>query len=149
MPKAFRADPDHPAVAYLTRLHADIGGKIKDNRKEAARLAAAMKHVEAVIQLFDPAFNLRRISARRRNRTNPWFRRGTMFRAVLDALKDAEEPLTTREIVTRLLAGKGETEPSTKAVRDLEGGVRACLANKNGKSVIRVGEGMPARWTLA
>src|SRR5262245_25910852 len=62
MPKAFRTDPDHPAVTYLVRLHADIGGKIKDNQREAAQLREAMKPVEAVIQLYDPAFNVRRIS---------------------------------------------------------------------------------------
>ena len=39
MPHAFKATPDHPAVAYLVRLHADIGGKLLDNKKEAARLA--------------------------------------------------------------------------------------------------------------
>jgi hypothetical protein len=48
MPHAFKASPDHPAVDYLVRLHADLGGKILANKKEAARLADAMKHVAAV-----------------------------------------------------------------------------------------------------
>lgn len=30
----------HPAVAYLVRLHADIGGRIQANKAEAERLAA-------------------------------------------------------------------------------------------------------------
>ena len=37
--RAFNAHPDHPAVAYLLRLHADIGGQILENKKQAARLA--------------------------------------------------------------------------------------------------------------
>jgi hypothetical protein len=148
MPKAFRADPDHPAVAYLARLHADLGGKIKDNRKEAARLAAAMKHVEAVIQLYDPAFNLRRISARRRHRVNPWFKRGKMFPHVLDILRAAEAPLTVREITRRVLAAQGETDPSAQAIRTLECGIRSMLRAKEGKTVENVGEGMPARWAV-
>jgi hypothetical protein len=49
-----------------------------------------MKSVEAVIRMFDPAYNVRAISLRRRNRANRWYRRGTMFRAVLDVLKAAE-----------------------------------------------------------
>jgi len=134
MPKAFHADPDHPAVPYLVRLHADIGGRIKENRLEAARLAQAIKHVEAVIQLYDPAFNLRRISAKRRNRVNPWFRRGTMFPAVLHVLRVAEESLTVREIARRVLANRGEAEPSMKAVREVEGGIRSTLKYKEGKS---------------
>ena len=58
MPHAFKATPDHPAVDYLVRLHADLGGQIQANKAEAARLAEAMKYVEAVIQLFNPDFNV-------------------------------------------------------------------------------------------
>ena len=58
MPHAFKANPDHPAVAYLVRLHADLGGRILENRKEAKRLAESMKHVEAVIRLFDLAYDV-------------------------------------------------------------------------------------------
>jgi hypothetical protein len=42
MPHAFKATPDHPAVDYLVRLHADIGGRIKDNQAEAKQLATAI-----------------------------------------------------------------------------------------------------------
>jgi ABC-type uncharacterized transport system substrate-binding protein len=62
--------PDHPAVDYLVRLHADLGGQIQANKAEAIRLAEAMKHVEAVIKLFDPDYNVRAISVRRRQKTN-------------------------------------------------------------------------------
>jgi hypothetical protein len=53
MSRAFKANPDHPAVDYLVRLHADLGGQIDANRQEAKRLTEAMGHVEAVIKLFD------------------------------------------------------------------------------------------------
>ena len=33
-----------PAIFALERLHAELGGKIKDNKNEAARLAADMLH---------------------------------------------------------------------------------------------------------
>jgi hypothetical protein len=33
----------------LLRLHAELGGKILDNKKEAKRLAKATLHVEAVL----------------------------------------------------------------------------------------------------
>jgi hypothetical protein len=148
MPRAFKVYPKHPAVTFLVHLHADLGGQIRANRQEGERLAADMKHVEAVIRMFDPAYNVQAISVRRRNRRNRWFKRGTMFRAVLEVLKAAEGPLTTREIVLQLLAGKGEAKPDLKTIRDLEGGVRSSLSLKAGKSVQNVGQGMPARWQL-
>src|ERR1700758_278563 len=111
MPRAFKVYPKHPAVAFLVNLHADLGGKIKANRQEGERLAADMKHVEAVIRMFDPAYDVRRITQRRRNRLNRWYKRGTMFRAVLDVLKAAEGPLTVREIAKRMLAQLGRSSP--------------------------------------
>jgi len=48
MPNAFKAYPKHPAVAYLSRLHADIGGRILEKKKQTHRLAADMIAVEAV-----------------------------------------------------------------------------------------------------
>jgi hypothetical protein len=148
MPRAFKVYPKHPAVNFLVHLHADLGGRIKANRQEGERLAADMKHVEAVIRMFDPEYNVRAISVRRRNRSNRWFKRGTMFRAVMDVLKAAEGPLTVREIVLRVLAGKGEASPDLKTIRDLEGGIRSTLARKAGKTVQNVGQGMPARWKI-
>jgi hypothetical protein len=48
-------------------LHAQLSAKLKGNEAERLRITNDMRHVEATIQLFDPAFNLRRISAKRRN----------------------------------------------------------------------------------
>lgn len=148
MPHSFKAYPKHPAVAYLIRLHADIGGRILENKRQAERLAADAVAVEAVIKMFDPEFNARTIAARRRVTGNPWFKRGTMFRAALDALRAAAGPLTVREIVDAILAGKGVTDPTAKQYRDLQAGLRASLEGHAGKTVERVGEGSPMRWAI-
>lgn len=148
MPHTFNPHPKHPAVDYLIRLHADIGGRILANKKQAETLAEQAKAVEAVIKMFDPDFNVRKIAPRRRNTGNQWFKRGTLFRAVLDTLRGATGPMTVREIALAVLASKGAGEPDMKAVKSLEGGIRASLDNHNGKTVERVGEGVPARWLL-
>jgi hypothetical protein len=89
MPHTFKAHPKHPAVPFLIRLHADIGGRILENKRQAERLAADAKAVEAVLKMFDPDFNARAISARRRVTGNPWFKGGTLLRAALEALRTA------------------------------------------------------------
>jgi hypothetical protein len=85
MPHTFKAHPDHPAVAYLVRLHADIGGRIQ------------ARSVESVIKIFNREYNVAAIAARRRQRTNPWFKRGTLFREALGVLRTATAPMTVRE----------------------------------------------------
>jgi hypothetical protein len=104
------------ATHTLEQLHAELGGKILDNRAEAKRLAGAMVHVEAVLELLRPGYDVRPIAVRRR-KPNPWFRRGTVFRHALEVLRDATGPLTTREIAEQMLARKGVTDAPQKGVR--------------------------------
>jgi len=82
-----------PAINTLERLHAELGAQILENKAEAIKLSGKMLHVEAVIKMLDPAFNLRRIAVKRRQ-PNPWFKRGTVYRRAVDALRTATEPLT-------------------------------------------------------
>jgi len=51
-------NPNDHTLSGLVRLHAELGRKISENRREAATLAQAMKHVEAVIRLLDADFNI-------------------------------------------------------------------------------------------
>ncbi len=81
----------------LERLHAELGGKILENEKERERLTESMIHVEAVLKMLDPEYDVRPIAVRRR-KPNPWFKRGTVFRHPLDVLRTAAQPLSAREI---------------------------------------------------
>ena len=106
-----------------------------------------MMHVEAVIRLFDPDYQTGRIAARRRYKGNGIFKRGAILQNALDVLRNAQGPLTAREITERLLADRGTTL-TPKAMRSLIASVQTCLVNHEGKSVARVGEGMPGQWQI-
>src|SRR3979490_584178 len=101
-PSPFR----RPAMQTLERLHAHLGGQILENKDEAQTLAWQMLHVEAVIKMLDPTYNLRRISVKRRQ-PNPWFKRGTIYRRAVDVLRTATDPMTAREVAERCLAAAG------------------------------------------
>jgi hypothetical protein len=147
MPHAFKPHAKHSAVPFLVRLHADIGGRLLENKRQAEKLAADAKAVEAVLKMFDPEFNARAISARRRVTGNPWFKRGTLFRHALDVLRTATVPMSVTEIAAAMLAAKG-VKPTTKQRKGIEAGVRCSLESNAGKSVERIGEGVPKRWKL-
>jgi hypothetical protein len=133
------------ALHTLKQLHAELAGKALANKAEAARLRASMVQVEAVMKMLDPAFNARAISAKRRNRGNPWFKRGTLYRSVVDVMRRAQAPMTAREIAEAMLAGK--TPAATrKQVATVQAAVLAALRKRSGQSV--VGEGAPAQWRL-
>lgn len=148
MPHQFRPHPKHPAVPFLIRLHADIGGRLLENKRQAEKLAADALAVEAVIRMFDPEFNARTIAPRRRVTGNPWFKRGTLFREAVSALRRAAAPMTVAKIADVMLKAKGVREPTRKQRLGIEAGVRSSLENHAGKTVERVGEGPPKRWRL-
>jgi|SRR5882724_6514115 len=149
MSRAYDPKPDKVAVAQLVHLHADLGAKLIARRLEADRIAADMRHVEAVIRMFDPGHDVRRIAVKRRNAKRGPFKRGTVFRSALAVLRDAAAPMTTKEICLRLLAAKSIAEPTREQVRDMIGAVHRSIRNQEGESVERIGEGMPARWQLS
>ena len=150
MPSGNRPTRDpytRPAINTLERLHAELGAQILENKAEAIKLSGKMLHVEAVIKMLDPAFNLRRIAVKRRQ-PNPWFKRGTVYRRAVDALRTASEPLTAREIAERVLEKAKIKTPAKADLADLIGTINSSLRNHDGKGVRRTNEGSPARWKL-
>jgi Nucleotidyl transferase len=90
-------------------------------------------------------FNVASVAAKRRNKSSPWFKRGTLFWSAVDVLRRAQAPMTTWEISETLIAGKAV--PATrKQFKDLQAAILAALRKRNGSGVIA--EGAPARWKL-
>jgi hypothetical protein len=133
------------ALYTLAQLHSELAGKLSANQRETKRLRLSIFQVEAVMKLLSPEVNLRLIAPKRRNVGNPWFKRGTLARSVIDALRRSAVPMTTREIADVLLAGK-TPEATRKQAMILQAAILAVLRRRNGESV--VGEGSPARWAL-
>jgi hypothetical protein len=131
----------------LVQLHAELGGKLNDNRKHAEWIAADMANVEKVIKLFDPAYNVRSISAKRRYRTSQHFKRGTVFNTALDVLRRVEAPMTPREIATKMLQER-RIVPNHKLITDTIAAIHRSLQRNRGK-LVRADEGRsPVRWSI-
>lgn len=63
-------------------------------------------------------------------------------------LRTATAPMTVREITEAVLKAKGITADKRQWL-GIEQGIRSALEDHAGKTVQRVGEGMPKRWQLA
>lgn len=136
-----------PAIATLERLHAELGGAIRENKKHQQELAKQMRHVEAVIKMLDPTYNLTGIAVKRR-KPNRWFKHGAVHRHAMDVLRTAERPMRPMEIATAIFAAQGITDADKVEVKNLSLGIHRNLKRRDGKSVWRLGEGTPARWAL-
>ncbi len=135
------------ATFTLEQLHAELAGKLLENKREGKRLTQAMRHVEAVLKLLQPGYNLAPIAVRRR-KSNPWFKRGTVLRHVLGVLREAEAPLTPREITERMVKAHGVVDANSAEVAKLAKSVLSALQCHKGKSLVVVGEERPMRWSV-
>lgn len=133
------------ALYTLSQLHSELAGKFSANQRETKRLRLAIFQVEAVMKLLSPEVNLRLIAPKRRNVGNPWFKRGTLARAVIDTLRRAAVPMTTREISDALLVGK-KPEATRHQAMVLQAAILAVLRKRKGGAV--VGDGPRGRWRL-
>lgn len=95
-----------------------------------------------------PGFDTRAIAARRRYKSASPYKRGEVFRAVLEVLRVADRPLTSPEVSVALLEKAGIAEPAVRQIRDMFGAVHRSLGNHQGKTIERVGDGVPARWRI-
>jgi hypothetical protein len=133
------------SLKTLTQLHAELAGKLSANQRETKRLRLAIFQVEAVMKMLSPEVNLRLIAPKRRNVGNPWFKRGTLYRAVIDTLRKATGPMTADDICKALLVGR-TLRATRKQENNLQAAVLAALRKRKDAAVIA--EGFPQRWRL-
>jgi hypothetical protein len=78
--------------------------------------------------------NVASIAAKRRNKSNLWFKRRTLFRGAVDVLRRAGTPMTAREIADVLVADKALRPPGSR------------LSTYRLLSLLRCGGGTEQRW---
>jgi hypothetical protein len=140
--------PTKRAIHTLEHLHAELAGKLAEAKREVTRLMRAMKHVEAVLKLLQPGYKLSSIAVRRR-RHNLWFKRGTVLRHVLGVLREAQGPLTPREITDRMLAARDVKDADPKEVYRLSKSIASALHSHGGKGIVCHAHMKPTRWSVA
>lgn len=104
--------------AELVKLHKHLVA-------EAKKVICDIDHIDATIRLFDPNADLERF---RRNHYATKHRapKGQMKRFVLNQLREASEPLTSRQITEAWVADRG-LSPDEATVTILRKRVGACL----------------------
>ena len=120
----------------LVKRHADLAGEAEAIRSRLDEISAKLVHLEAVILLFDPNYDLRAVRPRRYTADEPYYVR-PHARIVLTLLREAAEPIATREIVRRVMEVE-ERDPRDPAVRrDTAKRVLNALQRQRAKGTVR------------
>src|SRR5207302_8713169 len=88
------------AFAALRDKRAEIAGRIAALKMQIARHKTELAKLDGVIRLFDPAYQVGSIPAKRAKQRSNLFTHGELGQLILDALRKAAEPLSTAAVVT-------------------------------------------------
>lgn len=123
------------AILTLSQLHAEVAGKFLENMKAGVKIKAAMMQVQAVLQMFQPGFSVAAIAAKRRDKSNPWLKSGTLFRSAVDVMRRAGAPMTARQIADAPISDKAPQATRKQAI-DLQAAILAALRKHSGRMVV-------------
>lgn len=139
---------DSHVISALTDKRARIDGEIQMRRFQITRLEMELAHVDATIRMFRPGYDISKIATKRTiTRSKTGTVRGSGTREALKVLREATEPLTSREIAERILEARGEPACATTIER-LANNIHGSLARrKDGAVRIDVSQ-YPATWRI-
>jgi len=112
----------------LSDATAQRRGDLRQLTADTRKARTDLLHLEAVLRMFRAdwnAANVRPVATRKASR---WMNRGEGLRTVLDVLREAQEPLTTHEIVRLAFERRGMLEPDAVTLRAAAGPVHNCSA---------------------
>lgn len=135
-------DADQPNVLHaLTRKRAEIAGKIEHSQLELRHLIAELDHIDAAIRIFNPSVD---IGANRSKPVPPRHAafKGEVTRVVFKTLRDAQAPVTSRDIARRLMTERGLNPDDRELSVIMVKRVCACLRVQKKKGLVRNAESL-------
>ncbi|MFN3574595.1 MAG: hypothetical protein ACK4TR_13800 [Phenylobacterium sp.] len=135
--KVVPLDAEQPNVLHaLTRKRAEVAGQIEHCQLRLRQLVSELDHLDATIRIFNPAIDLAAIRPKPVPPRHAAFK-GEVTRVVLDTLREADGPITSRDIAAILMRERGldpgDRELSVLMVKR----VCACLRVQRQKGLIR------------
>lgn len=139
---------DLHVISALVDKRARIDGEIKTRRYQIMRLEIELAHVDHVIKMFQPSYDLTKIATKRSFVKNPaGTPRGSGSREALTVLREAGEPLTASEIARRVLAKQGRADtPETRGM--LAATIHSTFSRRRDGAAVLDASSYPARWGL-
>ena len=86
----------------------ELVGLVGRLEQQLADHRVSLTHLDATLRLFDPNLLLQDSDPQQRERVS-WFRPGECLRAIYDVLREAPQPLTTRDVAKRVMTAKDMT----------------------------------------
>ena len=143
-----RAAMVEPHVMHALRnKRAELAGTLIQLEQQLVQQRADLTHIDATMRLFDPNIQPDEIHPKRGRRHSAWFRHGECLRLIYDELRDAPEPMTTRELTERIMRGKAIPVDDDRC-RELMQKTLLGSLNRAKETIARIESGGVVSWRL-
>lgn len=137
-------------VTGLVKRRAELAGKIAATHAELGKMVTDLETLDATLRLVAPDVEVEAIRPRSFRPPADWSNRGQMARLVLSILRQAREPLTTREIAAQMLLERAMAADDVKLLRVMTKRVAAALRMQrdHGNAASTEGPGQYQLWEV-
>jgi len=94
-------------VDALREKRFELSGVVSRLEQQLAQHRGSLAHLDATMRLFDPDILFQDADPVPQRERVSWFRPGECRRLIYDLLRDAPQPLATRELAERVMAARG------------------------------------------
>jgi hypothetical protein len=138
-------------ISGLVRKRADLAGEIERTQTALQNMIRDLENLDATIRLFDADYQVEAIKPKTFRPPEDWSHRGEMTRIVLDVLRQAAEPLTTRDVAVGLMKARALDTANIKFVRLMTKRCGVALRLQRDKGVVKSeqGPGQYLVWEIA
>lgn len=137
-------------VSGLVKRRAALAGEIEATHETLRKMVADLENLDATITQFDPNFKVETIKPKGFRPPSDWSNRGQMSRIILSVLRQASEPLTSRDIALQLLIERALDKSDQRLLRLMTKrvGVALRIQRDNGAAKCDQGPGQYMLWSL-
>src|ERR1700744_4979987 len=134
-------------LSGLVKRRAQLAGDIENPHEALRKMVLDLESLDATIVQFDPDFQVETIRPKAFRPPKDWANRGQMARLILSTLRQASEPLTTRDIALQLLIERALDKSDQRLLRLMTKRVGVALRGQRENGVVRCDQG-PGQYML-
>lgn len=134
----------------LVKRRAEIAGEIGHLQEQMRQRIADLEALDATIGQFDPGYRIESIKPKAFRPPSDWAKRGEMSRVILGILRQAAEPLTTRDVALEMLVSRALDKDDQRLLKMMTKRVGVALRLKRDDGIVRSaqGPGMFQTWEI-
>lgn len=134
-------------IGALRHKRAELAGMLRQFEQQLVQQRANLAHVDATMRLFDPDIRPNDIRPKQQRARNAWFRPGECLRLIYDELREATQPVTTRELAERIMRVKAIPAAGSDRRERIQKTLLASL-NRAKETIARVETAGAVSWRL-